>query len=156
MDRRSFIRGLVAAPLVIRTPGILMPVKAVPEPFAYVRCMWMDGSESMKLVWSMQPASFVAAEPWFDDVASIISYEYTDKNPETNPYISNAEVFSSFSRKSGSPMLVPAQRMEYKPHKTIEYEDWELFAFNEIDKLKDESIKMSLDANGNKLIIESK
>jgi len=156
MDRRSFIKGLVAAPIVIRTPGLLMPVKAAPVPFAYVNGLLLDGTQFMKEIWDMRPASFVAAEPWFDDVASITSYEYTDKNPKTNPYISNAEVFSSFSRKSGSPMLVPAQRMEYKPHKTVEYEDWEIFAFNEIDKLKDEWTKISLDANGNKLKTESK
>ena len=139
MDRRSFIKGLVAAPIVIRTPGILMPVKATPVPFAHVSGLLLDGRLFMKEIWYMRPASFVAAEPWFDDVASITSYEYTDKNPETNPYICNTEVFSSFSRKRGGAMLVPAQRVEYLSRATTEYEDWEIFAFNEIDKLKAES-----------------
>jgi hypothetical protein len=30
MDRRSFLRGLIAAPVVIRTAGLLMPVRAQP------------------------------------------------------------------------------------------------------------------------------
>jgi hypothetical protein len=30
MDRRSFLRGLIAAPVVIRTAGLLMPIKAQP------------------------------------------------------------------------------------------------------------------------------
>ena len=30
MHRRSFIRGLLAAPVVITTPGLLMPVRSVP------------------------------------------------------------------------------------------------------------------------------
>lgn len=152
MDRRSFIKGLVAAPIVIRTPGILMPVKAAPVPFAYVSGLLVNGTQFMKEIWDMRPASFVAAEPWFDDVASITSYEYTDKNPETNPYISNAEVFSSFSRKNGSPMLIPAEYLasygvcdgttylkEIKTAPRLRYEDWELAAFQKIDELKAES-----------------
>jgi len=152
MDRRSFIKGLVAAPIVIRTPGILMPVKAAPVPFAYVSGLLVNGTQFMKEIWDMRPASFVAAEPWFDDVASITSYEYTDKNPETNPYISNAEVFSSFSRKSGSPMLIPAEYLasygvfggttylkKIKTAPQLRYEDWELAAFQKIDELKADS-----------------
>lgn len=29
MDRRGFIKGMLAAPVVIRTPGLLMPVKKI-------------------------------------------------------------------------------------------------------------------------------
>jgi len=163
MDRRSFIKGLVAAPIVIRTPGILMPVKAAPVPFAYVSGLLVNGTQFMKEIWDMRPASFVAAEPWFDDVASITSYEYTDKNPETNPYISNAEVFSSFNREIGRPlavfcrrshmpMIVSAESLasygvcdgttylkEIKTAPQLRYEDWELAAFQKIDELKAES-----------------
>lgn len=32
MDRRSFLRGVVAAPFVITTPGLLMPVKSLWTP----------------------------------------------------------------------------------------------------------------------------
>jgi hypothetical protein len=148
MKRRSFLKGLVAAPALVLTPGLLMPVKALPKPFACVSGLLLSGKEFMKEIWDMRPASFVAAEPWFDDVASITSYEYTDKNPETNPYISNAEVFSAFSRKGGKPMLVPTRRVEYKSSTAVHYEDWELFAFQEIDRLKGPH---QLDANGDKI-----
>jgi hypothetical protein len=152
MDRRSLLKGLIAAPLVITTPGLLMPVKAVPKPFAYVSGVWLNGEKFTKEIWDMRPVTFVAAEEWFDDVAGILNYEYTDTNPETNPYIAPAAVFSAFSRKSGEPMLTPMQRAEYSPLRgNIKYEDWELKAFADIDKLKEDSsypMSHTLDANG--------
>jgi hypothetical protein len=153
MDRRSFIRGLVAAPIVITTPGLLMPVKALPKPFAHVTGLLLNGTQFVKEIWDMRPASFIAAEPWFDDVASITSYEYTDLNPETNPYITPASVFSAFRREDGKPMLTPMQRAEYSPLRgNIKYEDWELKAFRDIDKLKEEPAHHTLDANGDKIV----
>ena len=104
MNRRFFLRGLIAAPIVITTPGLLMPVKAIPTPFAYVKGVWLDGTPFVKEVMDQMPAMNVAKFDWFDNVASITSYEYTDKNPETNPYIFNAEVFSAYSRHIGKPM----------------------------------------------------
>lgn len=35
MKRRSFLTGLLAAPVVITTPGLLMPVKALEKPCHY-------------------------------------------------------------------------------------------------------------------------
>jgi len=110
MDRRSFLRGVVAAPIVITTPGLLMPVKALPKPFAYVWGVWLNGEKFTKEIWDVRPASFVAAEPWFDDVAGITNWEYTDLNPETNPYITPPSVFSAFNREVGRPMLSPMER----------------------------------------------
>ena len=153
MDRRSFIRGLVAAPIVITTPGLLMPVKAVPKPFAYVSGVWLNGETFVKEIHEPMGAAFVSNFGWFDDVASITSYEYTDTNPETNPYIAPAAVFSAFSRKEGEPMLTPMQRAEYSPLRgNIKYEDWELKAFRDIDKLKEEPVNHTLDANGDKVV----
>jgi len=163
MDRRSFIKGLVAAPIVIRTPGLLMPVKAFSKPFAYVSGVWLNGETFVKEINEPMGAAFVSRFAWFDDVASITSYEYTDKNPETNPYISNAEVFSSFNREIGRPlavfcrrshmpMIVSAESLasygvcdgttyikERKTAPQLRYEDWELAAFQKIDELKAES-----------------
>ena len=31
MNRRNFISGMLAAPVVIRTPGLLMPVRQMPQ-----------------------------------------------------------------------------------------------------------------------------
>jgi hypothetical protein len=147
MDRRSLLKGLIAAPFVITTPGLLMPVKAVPKPFAYVRGVWLNGETFVKEINEPMGAAFVSRFAWFDDVASITSYEYTDTNPETNPYIAPAAVFSAFSRKSGEPMLTPMQRAEYSPLRgNIKYEDWELKAFADIDKLYQNS--SSIDGNG--------
>ena len=149
MERRSFLRGLVAAPIVITTPGLLMPVKALPKPFAYVKGVWLDGTPFVKEVMDARPASFIARALWFDNVASITSYEYTDKNPETNPYIFNAEVFSAFSRESGKPMMAPSERFGYSPLRgNVEYEDWELKAFKSIDQLKTNQTSHTLDQNG--------
>ena len=77
MDRRSFLRGLVAAPAVISIPGLLMPVKAMPVPFAYVSGVWLDGTEFVKEVWDPMPAMNVARMDWFDDVKWISGFEYT-------------------------------------------------------------------------------
>ncbi len=35
MNRRGILRGLLAAPFVIRTPGLLMPIKALHEGFEF-------------------------------------------------------------------------------------------------------------------------
>ena len=149
MNRRFFLRGLIAAPIVITTPGLLMPVKALPKPFAYVSGLLLNGTQFIHEIYDARPASFVAGEPWFDNVASITSYEYTDKNPETNPYISNAEVFSAFSRESGKPMMAPSERFGYSPLRgNVEYEDWELKAFASIDQLKTNLVSHTLDQNG--------
>jgi len=32
MNRRNFLMGLIAAPAIIRTPGLLMPIKRIIEP----------------------------------------------------------------------------------------------------------------------------
>lgn len=32
MNRRAFLTGLIAAPLVVRTAGLLMPVKVIEQP----------------------------------------------------------------------------------------------------------------------------
>ena len=152
MNRRFFLRGLIAAPLVITTPGLLMPVKALPKPFAYVSGLLLNGTQFIHEIYDARPASFVAGEPWFDNVASITSYEYTDKNPETNPYISNAEVFSAFSRESGKPMMAPSERFGYSPLRgKIELEDYELVAYQKIDELKKRNEKHTLDANGKQI-----
>lgn len=54
MNRRGFLQGLIAAPAVITTPGLLMPVKAAPlgypfraYGFGYRNHVWRfaDGTE---------------------------------------------------------------------------------------------------------------
>lgn len=35
LNRRSLIRGLFVAPAIIRTPGLLMPIKPLVEPLNY-------------------------------------------------------------------------------------------------------------------------
>ena len=53
MNRRSFLTGLLAAPLVVKTPGILMPVKQIHvggiideinwwEPAGITRAKWQE------------------------------------------------------------------------------------------------------------------
>lgn len=143
MNRRFFLRGLIAAPIVITTPGLLMPVKAIPTPFAYVKGVWLDGTPFIKEVMEQMPAMNVAKFDWFDNVASITSYEYTDNNPETNPFVFNSEkLFSSYSRHVGKPMPTLMERWI-----TID-EDFELAAYAKIDELKKSAGQHALDANG--------
>ena len=153
MNRRFFLRGLIAAPIVITTPGLLMPVKAIPTPFAYVKGVWLDGTPFVKEVMDQMPAMNVAKFDWFDNVASITSYEYTDNNPETNPFVFNSEkLFSSFSRHIGKPMPTMMDRVEYSPLRgKIELEDYELVAYQKIDELKKRNEKHTLDANGKQI-----
>jgi len=72
MNRRSLLRGLIAAPLVVRESGILMPVKKIIEP------VWMGWdlgsgssiyrftvtfarySDATKIRWEEMPISEVA------------------------------------------------------------------------------------------------
>jgi len=156
INRRSLLKGLIAAPLVITTPGLLMPVKAFSKPFAYVSGVWLNGETFVKEIQEPMGAAFVSNFAWFDNVASITSYEYTDKNPDTNLYLLPTDVFSGFSREGGKPMRTPMQRAEYSPLRgNIKYEDWELKAFADIDKLKEDPsypTSHTLDANGDKIV----
>ena len=156
MQRRSFLKGLIAAPALITTPGLLMPVKALPKPFAHVTGLLLDGKEFMYEIWDMRPASSVAAEPWFDNVARIDSYTYTETNPEKNPYVIKPEIYK-YSRSVKGPMLAPHERpdsiygvdrktaffkrLEPKVNRVyaISYEQHELDAFDAIDRLKEQS-----------------
>lgn len=36
MKRRSFLKGLIAAPVVITTPGLLMPVRSLPKEYVWI------------------------------------------------------------------------------------------------------------------------
>lgn len=38
LSRRSLLAGLIAAPVVIRSPGLLMPVKAFASPEPFLPC----------------------------------------------------------------------------------------------------------------------
>lgn len=54
MNRRAFLHGLLAAPVVITTPGLLMPVRAMPpEYMLYVSEIGMDGE------------GFIHCRPWY-------------------------------------------------------------------------------------------
>lgn len=50
MNRRRFLTGLLAMPLVIRTPGLLMPVKAA-GPLAVSRIRTVPDSVSVENLW---------------------------------------------------------------------------------------------------------
>ena len=127
-----------------------MPVKALPKPFAYVSGVWLNGEAFVKTIWDPRPASDVAGEDWFDDVASITSFEYTNTDPATNWYILPP---NTWSKKSGGAMKTPMERAAFSPLKgNIHYEDWELKAFYEIDKLKENRMSHTLDSNGDTII----
>lgn len=35
LPRRKLLTGILAAPIIVRTPGLLMPVKAAPSPIGF-------------------------------------------------------------------------------------------------------------------------
>lgn len=82
MNRRKVLRGLICAPLVITTPGLLMPVKALPvtpDYAIYISGAWLDGSNFKIGVEHGYSTMDIAAMDWFDAVARIDYVTYTDK-----------------------------------------------------------------------------
>ena len=139
LSRRSLLRGLFAAPLVITTPGILMPVKAVRTPFAFVSGTLLDGTHFTKTLYDEIPASYVPGLDWFDDVAGISEYTYADPSS-----VYNSQAFQQYNKK-GRPhqdiaMKPPVDRLPYKSL-SDDLKDYEVVAFAKIDQLKEEDRK---------------
>ena len=68
MNRRSFLRGLLAAPAVITTRGLLMPVRALLHPddiiMEYGGMTWADGRIiTYDTGWSVMPRSLLSGDP---------------------------------------------------------------------------------------------
>ena len=82
MNRRDLLRGLICAPLVISTPGLLMPVKALPVErliaSMVIKGIWLDGSWFDIGIEQGHSVMDVAGMFWFDNVARIDSVEYTN------------------------------------------------------------------------------
>lgn len=80
MNRRELLRGLICAPLVITTPGLLMPVKALPVErlvaSMVIKGIWLDGSWFDIEIEQGHSVMDVAGMSWFDTVARIDSVEY--------------------------------------------------------------------------------
>ena len=82
MNRRELLRGLICAPLVITTPGLLMPVKALPvtpDYAIYISGAWLDKTPFKIGVEHGYSAVDIAAMDWFDAVGRIDSVTYTDE-----------------------------------------------------------------------------
>lgn len=72
MERRTFLRGLVgliAAPAIIRTPGLIMPVKAMPVVVPTVWSTWLTAQVGDTLV--VNGVHYVITRIHPDDTMSI-------------------------------------------------------------------------------------
>ena len=144
MDRRSFLRGLIATPAIITIPGLLMPVKAIPLPWAYVTCVRADGTELIQPVWDQIAPVAIYDLPWmgtnprtadeasyFNPVVHVRGIEYPGLGPWGKP-------LSGYRPKgpvNQEPIIPPSERI--KNIATIdEFKEWELFTFTKIDELK--------------------
>ena len=82
MNRRELLRGLICAPLVITTPGLLMPVKALPVErlvaSMVIKGIWLDGSWFDIEIEQGHSVMDVAGMSWFDTVARVDSVIYKD------------------------------------------------------------------------------
>jgi len=111
MNRRELLRGLICAPLVISTPGLLMPVKALPvEHLAMamsIKGMWLDGSYFDVEIEYGHSAMDVASMDWFDAVARVDSVTYTEDT--INKMVADqSAIFDPHRRydsQAGKPML---------------------------------------------------
>jgi len=111
MNRRDVLRGLICAPLVISTPGLLMPVKALPvEHLATaisIKGMWLDGSYFDVEIEYGHSAMDVASMDWFDAVARVDSVTYTEDT--INKMVADqSAIFDPHRRydsQAGKPML---------------------------------------------------
>lgn len=72
LTRRGFLAGALAAPVVIRTPGLLMPVRAVPGYYSggLVRLSGLHWIMETTPQWAARPitvghaGALVGAGPW--------------------------------------------------------------------------------------------
>lgn len=117
LSRRKLLKGLIAAPLVITTPGLLMPVKAVPaapEFGMFVKGQWIDGSAFSIGVEHGYSAADIGGMDWFDSVARIDSVEYTQE--PMKQLVTNQEVlfdpYRRVDRAFGKPMVPYHMRPE--------------------------------------------
>lgn len=127
MNRRDLLRGLICAPLVISTPGLLMPVKALPVehfvPSMVIKGMWLDGSWFDIQIEQGHSVMDVAGMFWFDAVARVDSVTYTDET--INKIIADQSVLFDphrrFDNQRGEKMVVPAERKNpyYTPQKSL-------------------------------------
>jgi hypothetical protein len=111
MNKRDVLRGLICAPLVITTPGLLMPVKALPiEHFAtgmLIKGMWLDGSFFDIEIEYGHSAMDIAGMDWFDAVARVDSVTYTE-NAMNKIRDNQEQLFDPHRRydsQAGKPML---------------------------------------------------
>ena len=116
MNRRELLRGLICAPLVISTPGLLMPVKALPVehfvPSMVIKGVWLDGTFFNIEIEYGHSAMDVAGMDWFDAVARVDSVTYTDET--IDKMVADQSVMFDphrrFDRQRGEKMIIPAER----------------------------------------------
>jgi Zn-finger nucleic acid-binding protein len=110
MNRRDVLRGLICAPLVITTPGLLMPVKAIPKEIEYamnVRGVWLDGTEfDIGIEYGYSVADLTGMD-WFDTVARVDAVIYNDDRMQ-QMVVNQSAIFDPHCRydsQAGKPML---------------------------------------------------
>jgi len=115
LSRRNLLKGLIAAPLVISTPGLLMPVKALPPEPAYgmyVKGVWLDGTPFNIGVEQGYSAADIGGMEWFDMVKRFDSVEYTDVERK-QLVVNQSNFFDNLGRwdgHAGQPMIPYHQR----------------------------------------------
>lgn len=75
LKRRGFISALFIAPAIIRTPGLLMPIKPITEPdYNWMYQMWDDGPVET-LEQSINNAYGVGTtdSPWFKEMVKMMA-----------------------------------------------------------------------------------
>lgn len=117
MNRRDLLRGLICAPLVITTPGLLMPVKALPvEQFIanmIIKGIWLDGTFFNIQIEQRHSTMDVAHMDWFDAVARVDSVTYTDET--INKLVAGQSVLFDphrrFDPRRGQAMKLPIEHV---------------------------------------------
>jgi hypothetical protein len=117
LSRRNLLKGLIAAPLVITTPGLLMPVKAIEPAYGmYVKGVWLDGTPFHIEIEHKYSAADIGGMDWFGMVKRFDSVEYMDVERKQLVATQN-NFFGSFGRwdAHAGAALVPYHMREDRP-----------------------------------------
>ena len=135
LSRRNLLKGLIAAPLVITTPGLLMPVKAipaVPEFGMFVKGQWIDGSAFNIGVEHGISAADIGGLDWFGMVKRIDSVEYTQE--QMKQLVDNQSRIFDIGRRYDSQMGMPMVPYHMRPNR----DDRGFFKPMSLDELKNQ------------------
>lgn len=133
LSRRNLLKGLFAAPLVITTPGLLMPVKAIPVDNLFamkIKGIWLDGSWFDIDIEHGYSAADIGGMDWFGMVKRIDSVEYTQA--QMKQLVDNQSRIFDIGRRYDSQMGMPMVPYHMRPNR----DDRGFFKPMSLDELK--------------------